>query len=142
MVAEPEWERAVCSKAVAAEIAEPDDWFPEPFGLAQRRRAQYLCSICPLQEACLAYAKREDLVGIWGGEELGKRHSIYATDDLVAPPVSAYFTEQQRENFYEVHRLRADGLSRKEIGQQLNIHKSTVGRYLSENREVICQPKH
>lgn len=52
------------SAAACAEI-DPEMWFPEKGGNATRPKA--ICGTCDLQAACLAYAMRFDLYGIWGG---------------------------------------------------------------------------
>jgi hypothetical protein len=48
--------------------ADPD-WFLPEAGAADVRRAQRVCSGCPVRERCRRWATAHDEHGVWGGEE-------------------------------------------------------------------------
>lgn len=62
----PEWmQHGTCTYE-----GDPDWWFPEkggPMVTEQIRLAQTICSHCPVQLQCLAYANEHHERGIWGG---------------------------------------------------------------------------
>jgi WhiB family redox-sensing transcriptional regulator len=70
------------AQAACRDHPNADIFFTEPSRsasvtvLADYRDALELCSSCPVREACLDYALRYDLEGIWGGLTTSARRAL------------------------------------------------------------------
>lgn len=65
----PDWTDAACAHTSA------EDWYPEGMDKDERREhvatLKRICGYCPLQQACLSYARANDeQYGIWGGVDM------------------------------------------------------------------------
>jgi len=73
ITAVPEW----MTGGVCAQV-DPELWFPEKGG--STREAKALCTGCPVQVQCLAYALANDeRFGVWGGASERDRHRMKRT---------------------------------------------------------------
>jgi len=59
---------------------DPDDWFPvgeSGPALLQAAEAKSVCALCPVREACLAFALEAGCDhGIWGGLDAAERRAL------------------------------------------------------------------
>jgi WhiB family redox-sensing transcriptional regulator len=64
-----EWMSEALCREIGGEIffpADPNNW----------REAKIACSMCPVQNECLEYALKENVLGIWGGTTERDRQAI------------------------------------------------------------------
>jgi WhiB family transcriptional regulator, redox-sensing transcriptional regulator len=62
--------------ALCAEVG-GDLWFPEQHDWLTAVKAKTVCVRCPVREACLSYALRNNEIhGIWGGKSRDERKAI------------------------------------------------------------------
>ena len=73
---EPWMDSAVCAQT------DPEVFFPEPGGTAATARR--ICSVCPVQAECLAYALQHQEVGIWGGTNARTRQRMRREEQACA----------------------------------------------------------
>jgi len=68
----PAWQRRAACRGL-----DPSIFFPKRDEVRNRRRAQAVCSECPVRDICLVEALRNDEpLGIWGGMTPGARRRI------------------------------------------------------------------
>lgn len=64
---------------------DPEAWFPEKGG--SPRAAKRLCGTCAFEDACLEYALRHKVTGVWGGTTEGQRNRLRRQRGIVPAPV-------------------------------------------------------
>jgi predicted RecB family nuclease len=67
----------------------PERFFPKPGQNKIVKASKEECAGCPLVEACLDYALRHDVVGIWGGSTARERRAMREERGITAEPVIA-----------------------------------------------------
>lgn len=55
---------------------DPELFFPESGQMAQISEAKSVCVSCPIRMACLSYALRHDVEGVWGGSTEEERRAM------------------------------------------------------------------
>lgn len=55
---------------------DPELFFPEPGQVAQASVARSVCGGCPIRSACLSYALRHGVEGVWGGTTEEERRAM------------------------------------------------------------------
>lgn len=58
--------RAAC----ASGLFDPEMWFPDPKDEVTRSRAEAVCAVCPIRDACLDFGVDNRMTGVWGGVSL------------------------------------------------------------------------
>lgn len=81
------WNQGRCAEAVTSGEAQPEDWFAPPGARTTQwaTRAALICSYCPVQETCLAYARDAGMDGIWGGTWRQRAGNEFDERPLIAP---------------------------------------------------------
>jgi WhiB family redox-sensing transcriptional regulator len=79
--------RGACTEQTAGLFF--DDGRPAGRGAKNRQEAaKAICRLCPILDACRAYARADStLEGIWGGETEAERHSARRTATLTSHPM-------------------------------------------------------
>lgn len=80
----PHFPSAICA------TADPEAWFPRPHSWdTANDQAIALCQRCPHQQACLDYALRVRVEGIWGGTTQTGRERMRKQRGITAIPLAA-----------------------------------------------------
>ncbi|MGW6445159.1 WhiB family transcriptional regulator [Lentzea sp. NPDC055074] len=59
---------------------DPELFFPEPGQVTQISDAKSVCAACPIRTACVSYALRHGVQGVWGGTTEEERREIHRAD--------------------------------------------------------------
>lgn len=59
---------------------DPELFFPEPGQVAQIGTAKAVCMSCPIRTACLSYALRHGVEGVWSGTTEDERRAMRRAD--------------------------------------------------------------
>ncbi|WP_030466294.1 WhiB family transcriptional regulator [Lentzea aerocolonigenes] len=59
---------------------DPELFFPEPGQVAQISEAKSVCVSCPIATACLSYALRHGVEGVWGCTTEDERRAMRRPD--------------------------------------------------------------
>ncbi|MFD4673723.1 WhiB family transcriptional regulator [Lentzea sp. NPDC058450] len=59
---------------------DPELFFPEPGQVEQARAAKKVCVSCPIRTACVSYALRHGVTGVWGGTTEDERREMHRAD--------------------------------------------------------------
>jgi WhiB family redox-sensing transcriptional regulator len=59
---------------------DPELFFPESGQVAQISAAKSVCASCPIRTACLSYALRHGVEGVWGGSTEEERRAMRRAD--------------------------------------------------------------
>lgn len=59
---------------------DPELFFPEPGQVAQISEAKSVCGSCPIRTACLSYALRHGVQGVWGRTTEEERRAMRRAD--------------------------------------------------------------
>lgn len=107
-----------------AEHPDPEIFFPLPSApLAKIREALDCCDVCPVAQACLDIAVRENREGIWGGTTANQRRRMRA--GRRHPSTSERRAEARRST---VRALAARGMSTTSIAELLGVPSWQVTR--------------
>lgn len=59
---------------------DPELFFPEDGQVEQISAAKSVCAACPIRAACLSYALRHGVQGVWGGTTEDERRAMRRAD--------------------------------------------------------------
>jgi len=117
----PDWEYAACRQV------DPDLFFPVGHTLGwlkQIEQAKQVCNRCPMRSVCLEWAlSTGQWSGVWGGLTEGERRTL-ARGRIDRARSYELCIEQQEL----IEQRLAEGLTHREIADELGVGHSAVGR--------------
>lgn len=119
---DPTWpERPAWQASAACRSLTPGLFFSDNSGEGSAE-AVAVCGTCPVRSDCLQFAlDNGELLGVWGGTTPSQRARLRRRRNA-SPAIAARRAEAER--------LRAEGLSQREIGERLGVGQGTVSMYL------------
>lgn len=126
----PDWTGAACIGH------DPEIWYPDPTDVLGTSEAVEICHNCPVKQACLAHAMREEPAGgrygIRGGLTPEERRKL-APGATACPDCGRFLTANQMRRHPELCastretiRLHQQGVPWAEIARRQGLHHTTV----------------
>ena len=117
--------KAIIKEGMCTDVSNPDIFFSED--IAEQEQAISLCAICPILEACLTYAMRNEMYGIWGGTTPTERQALNSV-----PVISPEFRREAAEIRSDIE---SEVLTVTQIAAKYRVDERSIYRYKARLRK-------
>lgn len=117
--------KQIIKDGMCVDVTNPDIFFSDE--IAEQEQAISLCAICPVLEACLTYALRNEMFGIWGGTTPTERQALRSVP-LITP-------EFRREAAEIRNDIEAEILTVAQIAAKYRVEERSIYRYKARLRK-------
>ncbi len=117
--------KEVIQQGMCSAASDPDIFFSD--AKADQEEAVSLCAICPVLEACLNYAIKNEMYGIWGGTTPEERQTLRSV-----PVITPEFRREAAEIRNDIE---AEILTVTQIAAKYRVDERSIYRYKARLRK-------
>ena len=120
--------KEVIKYGLCVDVKDSDIFFSEE--IADQEKAISLCAQCPVLEACLNYAIKNEMYGIWGATTPTERQALRSV-----PFISPEFRREAAEIRADIE---AGILTMTQIANKWNVDERSIYRYKARMRKEVA----